>query len=117
LEELLRRIEHLLLEEYDIVVDYDSAYEDSYYHDSCLIEMNSSQTAESCLCGLLHEASHAILGHASGTEDDVLNMELSAWEYGKLLALSLGIPLPESYDEESRISIKKYKRYLEREGA
>ena len=121
MEEHLRKIEHFLLEEYDVEVDYDSSYEDSYYHESGLIEMNSSQALESCLCGLLHEAGHAALGHRLTTphlpHQSVIDMELSAWHFGKKIASALSIPIPLSYDKECRISIEKYKTHFKGEGA
>ena len=115
-EKSLNLVEHFLLHEYEIIVDFDDFHEDSYYKSCNLIEINTKQSKLSQLYGLLHEASHVILGHGAvvGTET-TLQEEKEAWQYGKELAKTLNIEIEEeNYDFESRKSIYKYSEHFKR---
>jgi len=101
------------LEEYGISTHYDESYSDSYYPKIKLIEIDSKQSKESQLCGMLHEASHVILNHVidNTTEHcDIIRMESEAWEYGVHIAESLGFEINvENYHTYKKESLKNYK--------
>ena len=113
----LNILEHYLLEEHDVVVQYEEECSDSYYPSAGLIEINSKQSKESQLYGLLHEASHVALSHrASSTREETLTKECEAWTYGKSLAKALGIHISEEkYEKEFQKSIIRYIRYFDGE--
>ena len=115
LEKSLNIVEHYLLHEHDITVDFDKEHEDAYYHSCSLIEINTNQSLSSQLHGLLHEASHAVLGHGSPEDkQSILRNEILAWEHGKEIVRYLNITFDEKlYDRDCKKAISKYIRWIQ----
>lgn len=61
---------------------------------------------------LLHEASHAVLGHTSYESDfELLAMEVAAWEKAKILARNLGLTIDQDHIQDC---LDTYRDWLHR---
>ena len=131
----LDKIESFLYNEYSITVDYSTVFEDCYYHDSAVIEINTRQNYTSRVHSLLHEAGHAIMrtrdkkqwsrmfpymkngsGYVRGDikhRIDVFREEVLAWEEAEKLATNLNIKLdPEVYARHRTDALKTYSDWI-----
>ena len=131
----LDKIESFLYNVYSVTVDYATVFEDCYYHESSIIEINSRQNYTSRVHSLLHEAGHVIMRAQPESEwvrkfphmkngsgfirgnikhrIDVFREEVLAWEEAEKLARYLGIELDLSvYARHRTDALKTYSDWI-----
>jgi len=130
-------VENFLLDKHGVEVYYDQEYENIYCQDLKRIEMNTRQNYRSRLHTLLHEAGHVcIRSEVSGMNSfenrfpfmktpgfrargnknhriDILREEVLAWESGRELAETLGIPIESGWWSKHRQdALKSYVEWI-----
>tara|TARA_R110000824_G_scaffold282955_6_gene471241 strand:+ start:442 stop:888 length:447 start_codon:yes stop_codon:yes gene_type:complete len=133
----IERIENFLFDKHEIEVYYDQEYENVYFQDLKRIELSSRQSFRSRLHTLLHEAGHVnIRSEAIGPLSfksrfpfmkspgyrvrgnknhriDILREEVLAWEKGRELAETLGIPIEDEWWSKHRQdALKSYVEWI-----
>ena len=132
----LNRVEHFLLENYEVYVEYGPDLSDQFLDDANLVEINDKQDYRSRLCILLHEAGHVVLRRRLTEKQfrksfpamkkafrdlrrntahriDVLREEVLAWEEALQIAKSLKIKLnSEHFNKQRERALLSYAQWV-----